>query len=74
LGFKSQQSNNGIFYIQTGSGVYPASYPLGTRSFYPGVKPPGFEADQTPPSSTEVKNVWSYTSTAPVCLLGMVHN
>jgi hypothetical protein len=29
------------------------------------VKGPGFEADNSPSASTEVKNVWSYTSTPP---------
>jgi hypothetical protein len=29
-----------------------------------GVKRPGHEADHSPPSSAEVKNVWSYTSTS----------
>jgi hypothetical protein len=29
----------------------------------PGVKWPGREADYSPPSSAEVKNAWSYTST-----------
>jgi hypothetical protein len=29
----------------------------------PGVKRPGREADQAPPSSGEVKNAWIYTST-----------
>jgi hypothetical protein len=29
-----------------------------------GVKQPGREADHSPPSSTEVKNAWSYTSTS----------
>jgi hypothetical protein len=28
-----------------------------------GVKRPGYEPDHTPPSSAEVKNEWSYTST-----------
>jgi len=28
-----------------------------------GVKRPGREADHSPPSSAEVKNAWSYTST-----------
>jgi len=32
----------------------------------PGVKQPGREADHSPPSSAEVKNVWSYTSTPPI--------
>jgi hypothetical protein len=37
-----------------------------------GVKRPGREADQSPPSSAEVKNMWSYTSTPPICLHGVV--
>jgi len=32
---------------------------MGTRSFFPGGKWPGCEADHSPPSSTEVKNVSS---------------
>jgi hypothetical protein len=41
----------------------PASSPMGTREFFSGVKRPGREADHSPPSSAEVKNAWSYTST-----------
>jgi hypothetical protein len=37
-----------------------------------GVKRPGREADHSPPSSTEVSNAWSYTSTLPIRLHGMV--
>jgi hypothetical protein len=37
-----------------------------------GIKWPGREADHSPPSSAEVKNAWSYTSTLPVCLHGVV--
>jgi hypothetical protein len=37
-----------------------------------GIKRPGCEADHTPPSSAEVKNAWSYTSTLPVRLHGVV--
>jgi hypothetical protein len=33
---------------------------------------PGCEADHLPPPSAEVKNVWMYTSTPPVCPHGMV--
>jgi len=50
--------NEGIFslphYIQTCSGVYPASYPMGTRD-----KVPGHKADHKPPSNAEVKNTWN---------------
>ena len=35
------------------------------------MKPPGREADHSPPPSTEVKNQWSDTSTTPVCLRGV---
>jgi hypothetical protein len=36
------------------------------------VKRPGREADYSPPSSAEVKSAWSYTSTLPMCLHGVV--
>jgi hypothetical protein len=32
----------------------------------------GCEADHSPPSSAEVNNVWSYTSTPPIRLHGVV--
>jgi len=34
----------------------------------------GHEADHSPPSSAEIKNVWNYTSTPPICLHDMVLN
>jgi hypothetical protein len=37
-----------------------------------GVKRPGREADHSPPSSAEVKNAWSYISTPPLRLHGVV--
>jgi hypothetical protein len=37
-----------------------------------GIKQPWREADHSPPSSADVKNAWSYTSTPPVCLHGVV--
>jgi hypothetical protein len=33
-----------------------------------GVKLPRREADHSPPSSAEVRNAWSYTSTSAICL------
>jgi hypothetical protein len=36
------------------------------------VKQLGCEADHSPPSSAEVKNAWSYTSTSPICLHDVV--
>jgi len=36
-----------------------------------GIKGPGREADNLPPSCSEIKNAWSYTST-PIHLHGVV--
>jgi hypothetical protein len=41
--------------VQNGSGVHPASYPIGTSGSFPGGKAAGREADHSPPSSAEVK-------------------
>jgi hypothetical protein len=51
--------------VQTGPGAHPASCTMGTRSF-PGVKRPGRGANHPPPSSAEVENEYSYTSTPSV--------
>jgi hypothetical protein len=37
-----------------------------------GIKRPGCEADDSPPSSAEVKNAWSYILTPPIRLPGVV--
>jgi hypothetical protein len=43
--------------VQTGSGVHPASWTMGTRGPFPGVKArPGRDADHSPLSSAEVEN------------------
>jgi hypothetical protein len=34
--------------VQNGSGVHPASFPMGTRGSFPGVKRAGREADHSP--------------------------
>jgi len=44
-----------------------------TKAWVPGVKQPEREADHSPPSSAKVKNDWSYTSTPPRRLHGVVH-
>jgi hypothetical protein len=68
-GWKVRGSNPGegeIFpHVQTGPGGHPASCTLGTGSF-PGVERPGRGADHPPPSSAEVGNEYSYTSTTPL--------
>jgi len=43
-----------------------------TEAIFPGVKRQGSEADHSPPPSTEAKNAWSYTSTQPTRLHGLV--
>jgi hypothetical protein len=51
--------------FQAGSWAHPA------RCSFPGVKQQGREVNHSPPSSAEVKNEWSYTSTLPTCLHGV---
>jgi hypothetical protein len=48
-----------LHVVQTGSGVHPTSYPMGTGGSFPGVKRPGREADHSPPASTEAKIMWN---------------
>jgi len=61
---------------QTGSGPHPVSYPVdrGGGAFFSEIKRPDREADHPPPSSAEVKNAWSYTSTPIICIHGVVGN
>lgn len=42
-----------------------ASYPKVTEDCFPEVKWLGREADQSPPSNAEIKDLWSNTSTLP---------
>ena len=56
--------------VQTGSGVHPAVYSMGT-GFFPGIKQLGRDVNHPPPSSAEAKNEWSYTSSPLVCLYGV---
>jgi hypothetical protein len=43
--------------VQTGSGAHLSFSSLGTRGSFPGVKRPGRQAEHSPPSTAEVKNV-----------------
>jgi hypothetical protein len=45
--------------IQTGSGAHPASYSVGTRGSFPGVKQPGHEIGHSPQSGTKVTSLKS---------------
>jgi hypothetical protein len=60
-----------LHIAQTASGVHPTSYPMDTGGFLPGVKWPGREADQSPPASAEVKNLYIHF---PIFLHGVVLN
>jgi len=48
--------------VQSGFGVHPASYLMSTKGSSLGVEQPGRQADHSLPSSAEVKNACSYTS------------
>jgi hypothetical protein len=56
-------------FFQTGSGVHPTSYTMGTGGSFPRVKRPEREADHSPPASVEVNKMWIYTTTPPYVLL-----
>jgi hypothetical protein len=57
-----------LHVFQTGSGVYPTSYTMGTGSPFPGVKRPGREA-HSHSATAEVKKLWFYTSTPPYAFM-----
>lgn len=65
----SARSGFFLFAITDNVWVQCASHPLG--SLY-GVRQPGREGNHSPQSSTEVRNVWSFTFT-PVCPHDAVH-
>jgi hypothetical protein len=58
------------FRMALGTTQPPIQWVPGALSL--GIKQPGHEADHSPPPSAEVKNVWSYTSTPPIRLRGVV--
>jgi hypothetical protein len=54
-----------LHVVQTGSGVHPTSYPMGTGGSIPEGKAAGAWNDHSPQTSAEVKKMWIYTSTPP---------
>jgi hypothetical protein len=46
-------------------GAHRAFDPMGTGGFSLEIKRPGREADHSLPTSTDVKEIWIYTSTPP---------
>jgi hypothetical protein len=69
-GFDSRLGEDFSFLhsVQTGSGVHPAPYRMGTGDSFPGGK-----ADHSPPSSAEVKNGGALTP-LPIRPHGLVLN
>jgi hypothetical protein len=76
-GSDSRQSL-GIFLFATASrlDLWPTQPPTQwvAGALSPGVKQTGCEADHSPPSSSEVKNAWSYTATHRIRLHSVVLN
>jgi hypothetical protein len=58
--------------VQNGSGVHPAFYPMGSRGSFLGVKRPRREADHSPPSNAEVKELVELYLHSPIRLHGVV--
>jgi len=55
--------------IRDSSVVLTVEYGLVQGAFFLGVNRPGRQADYSPPSSAEVKNVWSCICTPPMRLV-----
>jgi hypothetical protein len=53
-----------LHVVQTGSGIRPATYPMGT-GVSTRVKRPGREADRSPPTCADVRNTLIYRSILP---------
>jgi len=56
------------FCVSSKYSFQPASYPVGKMDSFPEVKRPDREAEDSPPSSAEVKSARNYTSTSSICL------
>jgi hypothetical protein len=74
LALDSRQVQENFLFPRTYiSSIRPSQPPIqwipGVLSL--GVKRPGLEADNSPPSSAEVNSERNYTSTAPICLYGV---
>jgi hypothetical protein len=58
--------------VQSGSVKHPIYYTMRTRGSFLGIKRPGREVNYSPPSSSEFKNAWNYTSALPIRRHGVV--
>jgi hypothetical protein len=54
-GWTTKGSSSSPSEVQTGSGVHPTSYPMGTGASFTGVRWPRCDVDHSPAASAEVK-------------------
>jgi len=62
----AQRDFSPVQNVQTDSGAHPASCLIATEVLPREIKRSGHKINLLPPSSAEVTNRWSYTSTAPL--------
>jgi hypothetical protein len=72
LGFDSRGTGNIHYRVRSGSGSSPASYPMGTGIFPWGQNDRGVKLTTYLHLVPRSKNEWSYTSTPPVRLNGVM--
>jgi hypothetical protein len=63
--FRINSLFRGLNKNYTGSGIHISSYSVNIWGDFLGLKRLGSEAHDTPLSSVEIKNIWSYTSALP---------
>lgn len=70
MGFECQYGQDIFLFSGTSrSAVGTTHFPIQwVPGFFPGVNRPGREVNHSPPSSDDVRNKWSCTSTALICL------
>ena len=72
-GFQSRQGQkfSSLPKVETDSAAHTASHLKGTIIHSQGIKGIRRDVAQSRPSSTEVRNEWSYDSTPPICIHGV---
>jgi hypothetical protein len=71
--FPVETGNFSLYHrVQTGSGPTQPPIQCVPEELSQGLKRPEREAGHSPPNSAEVENAWSYTSTIPIRLHGVV--
>ena len=67
-GIRNPAAARDVSLLQNVQRPAPRPTSIGYRGSLPEVKLPGCQVDQSPPSSTKVKNGWSCTPAPPTCL------